>query len=114
MSGASYCDQHPQEAKRYDRQRGTSAQRGYDYRWQKASKVFLRRNPLCVYCQRDGHVVPSTVVDHKIPHRGDQVLFWDELNWQTLCQYHHSSDKQIEEKGGESRARFDSSGKVIW
>jgi predicted ATPase len=26
-------------------------------------------------------VVQATVVDHVMPHRGDQRLFWDEANW---------------------------------
>lgn len=75
----------------------TSAQRGYDYKWQKARKRYLQAHPLCVYCERDGMVTAATVVDHKIPHRGDMTLFWDESNWQSLCATHHSRDKQREE-----------------
>jgi len=34
--------------------------------------------------------VPSKmVVDHIQPHRGDQLLFWDRTNWQTLCKRCH-------------------------
>jgi 5-methylcytosine-specific restriction protein A len=29
------------------------------------------------------------VVDHIIPHRGDQYLFWDQENWQALCKDCH-------------------------
>ena len=28
-------------------------------------------------------------VDHIIPHRGDQKLFWDRNNWQALCKPCH-------------------------
>ena len=28
--------------------------------------------------EAQGRVVPATVVDHVVPHRGDQKLFWDE------------------------------------
>jgi 5-methylcytosine-specific restriction endonuclease McrA len=45
--------------------------------------------------------MPATVVDHIKPHRGDQNLFWEETNWQTLCQRHHDRDKQREERGRE-------------
>ncbi|HOO52277.1 MAG TPA: HNH endonuclease signature motif containing protein, partial [Alphaproteobacteria bacterium] len=44
---------------------------------------------LCVECERKGHVIPATVVDHIIPHRGDETLFWDESNWQALCKKCH-------------------------
>ena len=36
-----------------------------------------------------GMLTPATVVDHVIPHRGDQKLFWDEDNWQALCKSCH-------------------------
>lgn len=75
----------------------TSAQRGYGYKWQKARERYLREHPLCVYCEREGKVTAASIVDHRIPHRGDQQLFWDERNWQSLCSTHHSRDKQREE-----------------
>ena len=37
--------------------------------------------------QRQG--VTLTLVDHIVPHRGDQALFWDEQNWQPLCKSCH-------------------------
>ena len=72
----------------------------YTYAWQKASKAFLRANPLCVMCERLGRTTAATVVDHKTPHRGDARLFWDRTNWQSLCGPCHDSAKQAEEKGG--------------
>lgn len=75
----------------------TAAQRGYGYKWQQARAGYLRSHPLCVMCQAEGAVNAATVVDHKIPHRGDQALFWDRGNWQSLCATHHSRDKQREE-----------------
>lgn len=76
----------------------SSTQRGYGYKWQKARERFLSLNPLCVYCERNNRVTVATVVDHIIPHKGDQVLFWDESKWQSLCASCHSSVKQREEK----------------
>ncbi len=75
----------------------TSTQRGYGYKWQQARLAFLREHPLCVMCEAEGRVEVATVVDHKIPHRGDQKLFWRRSNWQPLCSTHHSRDKQREE-----------------
>lgn len=76
----------------------TSAQRGYNYKWQQAREGFLRKHPLCVYCERNGMVTAATVVDHIIPHRGDMKLFWISDNWQSLCSTCHSSVKAKEER----------------
>jgi 5-methylcytosine-specific restriction endonuclease McrA len=76
----------------------TSAQRGYDARWSQARIRYLSDHPLCAYCARDGALVPASVVDHIIPHRGDKVLFWDESNWQSLCKPCHDSAKAMEER----------------
>jgi len=51
-----------------------------------------------------GDVTPATVVDHIIPHKGDDKLFWDQTNWQPLCKECHDGTKQSEEKTGYSVA----------
>ena len=63
--------------------------RGYGHEWRTARERFLRRNPLCVECLKRGRIAPATVVDHIVPHRGDEKLFWDERNWQALCKACH-------------------------
>jgi len=78
----------------------TSTQRGYGYKWQKARERYLLDNLLCVYCARQGRTVAASVVDHQVPHRGDQELFWDQRNWQPLCEPCHDSVKQAEEAAG--------------
>lgn len=70
--------------------RGTAAERGYGSRWQQARLSFLAANPLCVECKAAGVITEATTVDHVIPHRGDQSLFWDVNNWQSLCTHHHA------------------------
>lgn len=52
-------------------------------------KQYLQAHPLCVHCLAEGRYVKATVVDHKIPHRGDPKLFWDTDNWQSLCKPCH-------------------------
>ena len=83
----------------------TAVQRGYGYKWQKARAAFLDEpdNTLCVMCSADNRVTIATVVDHRLPHRGDMTLFWDRSNWQPLCKFHHDSHKQAEEKGSKRR-----------
>ena len=85
-SGTKYCDKHkplhPEEVR-------SAAGRGYGPAWRKASKVFLQAHPLCEECKLQGKYVKATVVDHVIPHRGDQKLFWDQSNWRALCKRCH-------------------------
>jgi 5-methylcytosine-specific restriction protein A len=47
-------------------------------------------------------IVPATVCDHIVPHKGDERLFWAEENWQSLC-FHHHSEKTAQEDGGFGR-----------
>jgi 5-methylcytosine-specific restriction endonuclease McrA len=51
-------------------------------------------------CSKEGIPRAATVVDHIIPHKGDQKLFWNQDNWQPLCKTHHDSHKQAFEKSG--------------
>lgn len=78
---------------RADKKRGTSSQRGYTGAWDKARKEFLARHR---WCRRCG--APASVVDHVIPHRGDQAIFWDKTQWQPLCTPCHSGAKQRQER----------------
>lgn len=68
-------------------------------RWRKARARFLAEHPLCRYCEREGRVTAANVVDHIIPHKGDERLIWDRANWQPLCGPCHNGRKQSEERG---------------
>lgn len=87
-------DQRMRERKKEaDQQRGSAASRGYGRAWQKARASFLREHPLCECpdCQAGAlRVTPATVVDHIVPHRGDQKLFWDSTNWQAMSAECHN------------------------
>lgn len=75
----------------------------YGYRWQRAREEWLRAHPLCIMHRKLGRIVKGTVVDHKVPHRGDPTLFWDQANWQTLCASCHNAHKQSQEATGRER-----------
>jgi 5-methylcytosine-specific restriction protein A len=95
-----YCKQHrKQTQKQADQQRGTANERGYNYRWQVASKLFLKAHPLCAICQRKTppRVTAATLVDHIKPHKGDPVLFWDQSNWQPACKPCHDEKTATED-----------------
>lgn len=78
--------------------RPTAAQRGYDHHWQQARLSYLADHPLCVRCQAVGLIREATVVDHVIPHRGDQALFWDQGNWMSLCKRCHDRKTATEDR----------------
>jgi len=83
----------------------STTERGYGTRWQKARLTFLRRQPLCAECKRRGGVTLARIVDHVIPHRGDQDLFWDTSNWQALCKRCHDTKTAGEDGGFGNRSR---------
>lgn len=80
---------------RSDARRPSSADRGYGHAWRKARAEFLVLNSLCSW---PGCRAPASVVDHIMPHRGNQALFWNRANWQALCAHCHDSHKQAQER----------------
>ena len=86
-------DQNRARGRRHDANRPTAAQRGYNHEWRKARLAFLALHPSCALC-----FAPATVVDHIIPHRGDDALFWNRQNWQPLCVTCHNRAKQRQER----------------
>lgn len=79
--------------------RPSAASRGYGARWVKARNYFLICHPLCAHCQAMKQIRQATVVDHKTPHKGNQSLFWDQSNWQSLCKAHHDIKTATEDGG---------------
>jgi hypothetical protein len=50
-------------------------------------------------CREQGHITIATVCDHVDRHRGNETKFWAGP-FQSLCETHHNSTKQREEKLG--------------
>jgi 5-methylcytosine-specific restriction protein A len=91
VNNGSRCDIHAkQREKELDAKRANANVRGYNAAWHKSRRQFLGQHPLCVVCESEGRIEPATVVDHIIPHKGDWRVFWDESNWQSLCEHHHN------------------------
>jgi len=85
----------------------------YGRRWGKLSGQFVREYPLCVFClchgklnegaTRNASSTRDLVVDHIEPHRGNERLFWEWKNLQTLCRFPcHDQVKQQHEVAGKS------------
>jgi 5-methylcytosine-specific restriction protein A len=70
--------------------------------------AFLAENPIYLLHLRPGltpetmaytYAEPVEVVDHIIPHRGDQNLFWAEWNLQALSKRQHDTKTATEDGG---------------
>lgn len=81
--------------------------------WYKSKRWELLRQQVLVRdlytCQRTGVLLTgkapapdSPVVDHIVPHRGREDLFWDISNLQAVAKSYHDSVKQSAERRGES------------
>lgn len=92
------CEQHPYQQRR--RPEALDINKLYKTaRWRRLRLIVLRDNPLCVHCTQAGLVTQATEVDHIVPHKGDERLFWDVENLQGLCKPCHSK-KTASEDGG--------------
>lgn len=69
-------------------------------RWTKLRLIHLSAEPLCRMCKDEGRITPATVVDHIKAHKGDETLFWNMGNWQSLCSSHHNSHAQSRDRTG--------------
>lgn len=78
---------------RFDAERPTARERGYDTKWEKARDGFLVRHPKCFRCGAS-----ATVVHHATPHRGDKKLFWRRDLWRPACKPCHDGPLQSQEK----------------
>ena len=97
LTDGLYCAEHQS----LHPDRPSAAKRGYGSKWQRVSKVYLRKHPLCVKCLAQGKFVTATVVDHIVPHRGDHYLMWSDTNWQALCKPCHDRKTGSEDSNPE-------------
>lgn len=100
-----YCEKHRKAS--YDDRRESAAKRGYGSKWAKARLAFLAEHPTCECerCKASGQPLPADVVDHIIPHRGNQKLFWDTKNWQAMNHVCHNRKTAREDGGFGNRSR---------
>lgn len=68
-------------------------------KWRKLRwATFVRDGFRCAMCQRIETDTSNLVADHRQPHRGDERLFWNPANIQTLCANPcHNKHKQQQE-----------------
>jgi 5-methylcytosine-specific restriction enzyme A len=68
--------------------------------WRNLRRAQLKREPLCAMCAAIGKRTPATIADHKIPHRGNEALFFSPANLASLCKLHHDTTKARAERRG--------------
>jgi 5-methylcytosine-specific restriction protein A len=85
----------------YDKERDQTEERQWIHstRWRKASKLFLDQHSLCTECERQERLTPAYLVDHIEPHCGSYEKFWNEENWQGLCNACHEEKHKGERWG---------------
>jgi 5-methylcytosine-specific restriction protein A len=91
------------------RARSTSAQEYHKLyntkRWQLLRLAILTRDlNTCALCGCIEGRKGMAIVNHKTPHKGDPVLFWDENNLETMCKPCHDGPTQRTERNGFSSA----------
>jgi len=95
------------QVQQYDSKRDESESRGWIHstRWRKVREGHLCQYPLCSECERQGAVAAATLVDHVTPHKGDYGLFWDPMNWQSMCDPCHNRKTATEDGGFGNRSK---------
>lgn len=69
-------------------------------RWRALRAAQLAREPLCKPCLAVGRVTPATVANHRTPHKGDLLLFFDPENLESACAPCHDGPIQRDERRG--------------
>jgi len=96
LQGAADSGEHGLQGKRADKKRYNTAA------WRRLRWFILVRDRFT--CRMCGRLEPDTsklVADHRQPHRGNDKLFWDPNNLQTLCKSPcHDKHKQAQEVSG--------------
>jgi 5-methylcytosine-specific restriction protein A len=104
--GTRYCDNHQIAHDKFRNKHDQAVRPDYhawynSNRWRQSRVHFLQLHPLCECedCRRLNRLLSATIVDHKIPHKGNYNLFWDTSNWQAMAKSCHDR-KSAKEDGG--------------
>lgn len=89
---SGYCEKHraiwEEQNKARDQRRGTARERGYDSRWARYSRAYLKQpgHQLCALRLDSGCAVVAQCVDHIVPPESkSDPLFWNPENHQPAC-----------------------------
>jgi 5-methylcytosine-specific restriction protein A len=88
------CESHRKQADRkYEKDRESDPWRGWIHsaRYRQAIAIYKADYPLCKRCLDAGRVTPVYIVHHIVEHKGDWDMFWDQSNWESICNKHHEA-----------------------
>lgn len=89
LGSGGRCDEHRKAHWRTQQQaRGEEGRLSNSRRYKVARMHYLSEHPRCAdpFKTHGQALVIATVLDHITPHRGDFELFWNQSNWQGLCE----------------------------
>lgn len=68
-NGEQYCSDHKQEVNtHYNKfQRDTMSKKRYGRAWKRIRDRYIKTNPLCEECQKNGRITPAEEVHHILP-----------------------------------------------
>lgn len=72
-------------------------------KWKRLRLWKLKHSPLCEPCLKQRRRTPATVVNHRTPHKGNLVLFFDSRNLEASCAPCHDGATQSFERTGVER-----------
>lgn len=69
LTDGRFCEEHAKaEAKRYEKyDRDPAVRRRYGRAWKRIRDSYVQQYPLCEVCQKDGRLVATEEVHHKVP-----------------------------------------------
>ena len=69
LTNGRFCEEHAKaEAKRYEQyDRDPETRRRYGRVWKRIRDAYVQQHPVCELCQRDGRLVTTEEVHHKVP-----------------------------------------------
>ena len=86
----TYCEEHAAlRQKQYDKyNRAPNHDKKYGNNWRRIRALYVKKNPLCERCLKEGRVTPVEEVHHIVPlSRGGTNQF---TNLMSLCQSCHT------------------------
>ena len=102
LTEGNYCPSHQKESE-HKRSSRPYKKLYNSIQWQQLRKQVLNKQPLCVECLKAKRITPATVVDHIKPHKGNEKLFYDISNLQSLCKSCH--DRKTAKEDGRWKRR---------
>ncbi len=108
ITSSRFCPEHERSVKKkYDAERESASERGYDANWHKVSRMHLNEFPLCQECEKHGKITAAILTHHirRIVDGGDR-LEWENL--ESLCVECHDvihSEDRFNPRGGNRYGR---------